>query len=588
MAQPMVDVSSITIFPSSLPCQVYGHILVCDKNDSKPIYSKLYERDVDHADVISEIGQELLLTGLDIVISMRKPVISILLKDKAQDNAFIAHGDILLDNTTSNDYEQLKCPQVKGDRGHVKVNYIALACAVGAEITIKLHKDVEETVRQEASDKSIYVSGSIVARYGRTYECTASETERTILNIPSNQPILVSFVSGERAPLHLTRSLVAVPAYTSLTIVADIREKSTNDPILNCTVEFLAFQWRTYSSAWPEFCIKDEQNRIGRKWEHLDVMFNEAFDFQNSYRKSWLAMMSMKSLATNPEDAKYGRCLLEVFSFSICRKNDEELNVSGTINVEHNHLSLNIFNRDGQNPVRLSKGRKLLPFTISEFIRSDFNFHIRVKLEDADGRLLIKDGAVHFDTEMIADREMRNCEYNRLLCAVVQGEQHRGDCVVHYANFRNAVGIQVKSVLICKGSVVDILRVYGRVVAWSGIFDYTSDYDKKYYRKVLFDNPEDSDDSLWNVVPRKTEEEESPSDGHNKMREVDLFTSNVVMPLGFPLLINVDLHAASHFVRGPTEHLEDTLKFQLHDESPLRIEHEDFEILFHMKWIKGL
>lgn len=51
---------------------------------------------------------------------------TILVMEKTHNHAVIANDIVHFDNTTNNDYEELKSSSVEGDRGHATVDYIAL------------------------------------------------------------------------------------------------------------------------------------------------------------------------------------------------------------------------------------------------------------------------------------------------------------------------------------------------------------------------------------------------------------------------------------------------------------------------------
>ncbi|XP_021757689.1 uncharacterized protein LOC110722707 [Chenopodium quinoa] len=376
MARPMVDVFSVTVYPNSWPCEVYGDVFVFENNDPNTTH-QLYKRSLEHAEVIYEAGQGLLLTGLDIVLSIRKPVISILLKDRAHDNDVVAKGNVLLDSTTDNDYEQGKCSVVEGDCGHVRVNYIALACALVAEVHVGLWDFPKQTATQEDSKNSILASGTIVAHHAKTYARTTWDTWSTLLKVPSNQSIPVVFDANDEPIINLTRKLLAVPAYASLIIEANTIEEVTNKQFFVGTAEFRAAQGRTHSSAYYN-CDELQLRFISYENVFLSVRWREPFDLQYQYSpKEYLTPQPcFLSQVCEPGD-----CLLEVFSVFLGRKNDEDLSISGTITVSYGTRSLTIFERDDNNPDRLVNGSKLLSISSPGFVDSHADFEIRVNLK---------------------------------------------------------------------------------------------------------------------------------------------------------------------------------------------------------------
>lgn len=74
MAEPLIQVVSVIVSPESLPCEVYSMISVYDQDDLDETYP-VYEREPENAEVISEMGQVLLLTDLHVVYTMSKPAI---------------------------------------------------------------------------------------------------------------------------------------------------------------------------------------------------------------------------------------------------------------------------------------------------------------------------------------------------------------------------------------------------------------------------------------------------------------------------------------------------------------------------------
>lgn len=566
MARPLIDVFSITIFPESLPCAIHGSISAYDKLDPDFETYELYEHDAEHADLISENGQALLVTDLDTVLLMQKPVITFFLKDRDKDDALIASGVVELDDATSNDYEEIKHLEVKGSCGHVTVNYVALSCAVVADISVLLLERLGSNFVRGQVDSdtgSIPVFGSIVVHYGKTFGRT-EHLSITLLNTSSNQSTPIIFDS-EKAYMELTRNLVAVPIYSSLIVKTIFTETNSNQTFINESAE-----------VWPA--------SAERAWSKLGYANRRccAIDYERHARicLKWLEPFRLQPSAHKLRDSVHdcqGDILLEVFSVSIGRENDNDLSVAGTNTIDLVDDDIVIFKRDKNDPERLLDGRKLLsivnPYKPIEFMSECINVNMRIELTDVNRGLLTVDGDAYFYTIYLLEEYVQQ-EFDRLLCSAVEGEG--GYCAIHYAVFKSAIRMKVNVYLLCKG--VDVPEYHGRIVAWSDMFDYTREYDRKYYRRILFDKPDDDKDSLWNVASKKMKTDQIFSD--KPKTKVKLSSSYVVVPVNCALHIDLDLSVSSHRRGDPAsaQRLQDTLKFKVGGKSSIKIG-EDFDLL---------
>ncbi|KAL2942139.1 Flagellar motor switch protein FliN [Bienertia sinuspersici] len=586
MARPLIEVYSVEIFPDSYPCQIYGDIYVYNEDDPEETYT-LYERDSTHPEDIYVEGQLLMITGFDVPLSMPNPVMNVRLKKAPDEGVFVSSMDHL--DVTAPNYDQDRSYECRGELGYVKVNYIAMLFGVVAELSLRLNlvypgvaEKLKEPSRIEASDKDFPIYGTIVARYGKTYghtTCDSSVRCFTLLKIPENGSVPLCFIKNntESACLSLTRELVAVPAYSSLTVEVDLKESYTNKEFLHGKLISRASRWsprlnvgvRCPANVWAEnacLCLR---------WLDPSVDFGSPYSLFIEDKLASMSLDRRENLAGWSDRV----IMLEVYSVLIGRENRADLSVFGDVIVVHSNSShhLFIFKRDDKNAEKLVNGAELLSITIPEFMMADDYFSLFTQLKDANNHFAIPYGGVHFNTMKY---ESDDYKFDKLLCSVIEGEG--GFVAVHYTVFSTAVGVEVKCAVICKS--FDVANVYGEIRAWNDMFDYSSFKDDlKYYSKTLFEKSEKDNVDFFRKVALK-KEEESLTDG-GKTNHVEFSTSYVAMPIGgYTLFLDVDLYASSHLGRRE-DRLKDTLKFKLGDSSPMIITGEDFDILINLKMI---
>lgn len=176
--------------------------------------------------------------------------------------------------------------------------------------------------------------------------------------------------------------------------------------------------------------------------------------------------------------------LVEIFSIFIGRENFKPLQVYGSVEVSSSRSTF-YFNKEAPDAFGLMEGNKIIPVLDESFIYDDCeSLEMKVDLKDIGSCFRIR-GYVDWDSRTF---EFGTKWLNKQLCSIVEGEH--GFAAIHYSIFPEAVqasvGVLCASMNNVSGHADVSPKVYGSIVAQYHNFDYTSQYNKDYYRVVLF------------------------------------------------------------------------------------------------------
>ena len=110
---------------------------------------------------------------------------------------------------------------------------------------------------------------------------------------------------------------------------------------------------------------------------------------------------------------------------------------------------------------------------------------ITTHLRDPVANLEVSTGEIDWDFGRL-EHSYAMSWYNKRICSVVRGAD--GYAALHYIVFDYAIMATVE-VAFCCGNFTDIFSVCGILSARYGGHEYSTDYEKKYYRSRLFSRP---------------------------------------------------------------------------------------------------
>ena len=215
--------------------------------------------------------------------------------------------------------------------------------------------------------------------------------------------------------------------------------------------------------------------------------------------------------------------MVEIYAVYIGRDKLKALQLYGSIEVSTLGNAYYCFNREASDSFGLLEGSKNLPLLDGSLEYDDCDsFKMKIDLKDVEGLLCVR-GYVNWDDRTL---EHGTRWFNKPLCSFVEG-QH-GFAAICYSFFPQAVKANLMVLLapkqkISSDSFEGFPRVYGSITAQHGYFDYTSRYNKDYFRVTLFER------SAENAI-------QTSADG-----VISLSRSIVVVPLDSTLVVGLDL-----------------------------------------------
>jgi len=216
-AAPLVQIFSVSLFTefdNEIPCEIYSSIRA---SDGQGIGLDLYDRDLNDCETTIKDGT-LSLTGPEgyPILGSKGVTIDVDLKDKIRGIELI-RGRHYLDSMREDSYDKLTKAVFQGRHGSVHLYYTTFQFAIAAIVEVAI------VPKGEGSGGFDDVYGSITAYYKDDKQFCRSDDEvkhlkTSLFEKPSDKSVRVMMGT----PLKLLRSLVAVPAYSSLIIEAEL------------------------------------------------------------------------------------------------------------------------------------------------------------------------------------------------------------------------------------------------------------------------------------------------------------------------------------------------------------------------------
>ncbi|XP_021730016.1 putative leucine-rich repeat-containing protein DDB_G0290503 isoform X2 [Chenopodium quinoa] len=473
--------------------EIYGTVYVHDGMDHMGIGSNRIvffhrEEDVDDPEIIPLVGGALSLTGPDSVMSMVKPVIGIHLSDKLTGETLIFNYAPLLKTTDTagqhHQLEQFHKITVPGTACSAEVEYLGLTFGVYAHVKVQLAK--QQVVRSvsyeedEEDEEYLDIYGTISAAYNLYY----SENKVDCINLfeikedsDKSEKVRIRFPVTE---ITLSRSVVAVPAYSLLTIQMKLWDRAKNELIVEGSYDFETCNYPTNMIIVGQNCIDAKVTIHWREPFRLDEPLIKQHEFD--------PQESLSILPNSPSIPVFP--VAEVFSVFIGRQNEEQLNLYGMVNFCSTYGVFNLFKRDKTDPVILSPGCNLLPLKgPGDALIPGDSFYVSVDLEDVEGRVSIK-GLAHSSVGI--DKHL-SFWHDCLLCSVIRSVQEHSFAAIHYTVFSHALKATLKIRFLFNGehSTQACCKIYGNLVVSYGEYGYETPYEKLYHRIVLFERLEE-------------------------------------------------------------------------------------------------
>ncbi|WOG85833.1 hypothetical protein DCAR_0105026 [Daucus carota subsp. sativus] len=530
------------VYNDNISLDVYGDIRILDLKQGREFI--VYERDqFDSPQGISTINSLLQLSSPGEIPTFDDPHLAVDIKN-VHTGAVIARGQKPLSKTThepfdSNDFEKLYTLQFQGDAGDfVELQCVAFTFGVYAQVEIVLFRDSD-------ASHSMYLIEDEEGKDGKGVEVfglICGECDPLILPKTCYTNHLFNVIQEESewvtlgTEIALSKSLVAVPAYSPLKISMDLRGY---DGIIVQGTQ--SFEPTNYDGG--KKCIQGLNGfyvRVHVKWCEPSLLNKPWCDDDRIAR--FCSMTHEPSL--------YASQLLEVFSLFISHPNEQEVNLYGSVKILDSKGWCSIFNRSEDEAYCLAQGSNFLPLKEPKraITPGDF-FSIEIDLRDVDGHVNIK-GFVKSSPEI---NERQRPWFDEPLRSVVRSANEKSFAVIDYILFSFAVLAIIEVRFVFHHKYFDHVKIYGDITT----------YTAQGFRRVLF--------------TRKKENFLKIKD------DLKLLTKHVVVPMRSPLLTKVDLSLRTS---GQTFQLKKRMKFQIGE--PCKIIQRDCVSMFiDVKW-KGL
>ncbi|KAL8168363.1 hypothetical protein V2J09_009862, partial [Rumex salicifolius] len=506
--QPLVQMLSVSVQPKKenldKPFAIYGriHAEICDS--TVMIVHELYNRESNVAEILGT-SKTLTLSGPD--FSSRRlheftssSMLSVMLFD-GDDNVFAKEYFYLADTETKDDYEDVKCKVIHCEQGFLTLRYIVIPFGVHCRIEVCIYN------RQPYEEHDfVNLNGKVSVRYANTYGHCVGE-ECVLFEKQGNDFERVEY-HRNRSSLQLSRCWVALPAYSSMVIDVDLSEFETRRKVANETIELLPLQASgsadsfiqgdivtsvhvalfsprpfgrcSSSSSQTEITTEKMETKGGNSTEEVEEMDTDGED-ECSHDESDDSSSSNLKLPWSLRPHKGGLWpypAVEIFSVFVGREKDEE---DALVLAEHVKV------------LPILDGSRLFEHFISLGMKFD--------IKDVKGRSAIK-GYVEWDPDVLDS----DIWHEKQICSLVR------------------VGAQLKVYCHLKAGCTDEYpKIYGSLVTQYSCYDYSTRYNRDYYRIVLLKRTRD--DSVEPSIDWK----------------IPLSRSMVVVPSYSSLIVNVDL-----------------------------------------------
>ncbi|KAK9756708.1 hypothetical protein RND81_01G116000 [Saponaria officinalis] len=620
MVTPLVQIFGVTIHCDDDELlegdyEIYGQIRVTDKLDQS-FY--MFNQDKNHPQRIS-FDEPLLLTSplneMDAVIIPSEHVsMDVLLFDRVRYDMVVAKGSISLDRTISGKewFEEYLEKRVFGVNNlYANVQYAIFPYAVTANIDVFFFvKDdnfdsledvdtsgfccLDSTRFAEVNDKydattySENACSTIANLYGTVSATCAVNQNDGKFTYPQSllfrKPNEDSIEIESGSYIDLSRSVVAVPAYSSLKIQASLSYRDSPSPAVSGDLEFT-----------PDWCWKSKKDIVGDNGR-IRVRVTWRCAYKQLYRvssekrlipltpqieesKSSNPIKRSKpfgehhSLATVNDDGVSpeqqptldlsGNCILpapslpvnsvvEVYSVVVCSKDRKPFKFYGSVRVDDG-FPFPILSIDQSCPQDCpNSGMHIIPKGVNRHARTINQFCVHVDLMDVTGDAISR-GSVHLKGIDIYKYP------NRRWCFVVRGGT--GFAAIHFSAIPDAV-VAAVDVKLLGTSLPGVVK--GEIYACHGNWDPPRSYHEQLFRSVLFYG---TDDSVLLHEPESA---------------LPLQKSVVSLPRCSYLTIKAAL--SLHPICGKTQSLEGDLTFTGNEDSPKEIGNADFHVRVSVKF----
>ncbi|KAL3636453.1 hypothetical protein CASFOL_021000 [Castilleja foliolosa] len=504
-AGPLVQMLSVHVIPSdklidqNKPLTIYGRIYVeyRDTTSGEMIIHDLFSRKCDDAQVLGPSGGPLTLIGPDDPCSWpfddctplnnnTRLVVDVFI---GEGNKLFAEKQLCCDyEDMTNDLEKIELYYVHGEVFSLALSYIEMPFAVYGNVQVDFFSNQE--------NRFINVKGRIVARYGniKGSECTLFEKEHDneFERVEKKDP------KCRIASMRLCRCWVGLPMYSSLILDLDLSEFETGRKILKETLEFrvrsevldyeflfdddivilIHVGWSSSSSQGRlklmELDDDDDDDESSGDDEHID-------------EASCVPVASSSNFFFKFPDLGCLAYSVEIFSVFIYREKYKPLQVYGSIQVASDECMFYVFKREGkEDAFGLPEHSKTLPILDGPRLYDAYDsLEMKIDLKDVENQWHIK-GYVKW-----CPRDIEYGVSNQQLCSVIQG-QDGNFAAIHYTIFSEYAEYAIVGLLcIPKNGGHFRPKVYGSLVAQYDNYDYTTRYNKDYYRIVLFQRNRD-------------------------------------------------------------------------------------------------
>ncbi|KAL3625375.1 hypothetical protein CASFOL_030829 [Castilleja foliolosa] len=409
-------------------------------------------------------------------------------------DAFIGEGDNLFaekqlccdyeDMTI--DLEKVKLEYVHGELGSLALRYIVMPFAVYGHVEVSFN--YKKLDGENLDKRTLNVKGRIVARYGnnsRGTECTLFEKQHDneFERVENEQGIAT-------ISMRLSRCWVCVPAYSSIILDLDLSEFGTGRKILKETVELRVED----VVSGDEFIVDDDiLIRVSVEWvpspPQGELDGEDDDDDVDDDNES-----SCGETMCDDEQRDEASCFPVASSSNLSRRREKykPLQVYGYIQVGSDKAAFYVFKRKAkEDAFGLQEHSKTLPVLDGPRVYDNCrSLKMKIDIKDVESQWHIK-GYVKWDWTNINFGTRR--WLNKQLCSVIQG-QDGNFAAIHYTIFPEYAAAEYANFeLLCipKNGGHFRPKVHGSLVAQYHNYDYTSRYNKDYYRIVLFQRNRD-------------------------------------------------------------------------------------------------
>ncbi|XP_074291550.1 uncharacterized protein LOC141618351 [Silene latifolia] len=486
-ATPLVQVFSVHIFnhfDDGKPCEIYGSIRVLESH--RPHFH-LYNRDPEDSETILK-KDCLSLIGPDRypIIPSLSTELELCLYDRIR-GVKVVDEKLDLDPVNDDSYDRLMKHEVRGPHVYADVYYVIFQFAAYATLHVKVTKTENGDNNCDAAD----IYGSIVTGYENvrrycSHDSDVDQLETHVFDKPFHQPLRV--LLGE--PIKLSRKVVAVPAYSSITIQVNLWDSNGKiaDDCLQC----------------PAYNRGDSFSYIRTQYACVEVRVQWKHAFLYLYRDRKMLLLKEKEPSNEQEDMKkkqkvfyeeqassstfdfspmyFRNTKVEIFTVFVDGVAQKISALCGAILIDDGGNKFSIYNRDDSCMEELSD---------SNFASIEFNFRaiqndewsMILYLRDPINNLEVSNGTFGWNECALRSSAF----YNKRLCSVVRGDD--GFAVVHYQIFSFSYEAFVTVTLFRHDDTDFTVNLHGNLFGRYSGHEYSTSYEKKYYRSRLFDLP---------------------------------------------------------------------------------------------------